>query len=301
MAAGEGAAAAEPGAANEQVAQSAVVWVGGNGGSDSLSRQLLEHSLRALVNLTHGSVPGCEAVVRQGLPVIARVVATELEGTEERNGLAKHYDTAMMAIGLLTNCLEVCPHAASKVGSILCSNADAAKADGSSSEAGAASTSASTSSAPPAAPAATTSLLALLARTLRQLLAPLPPPALRDASDASADAASSSTHAAASSLIETAMEVHERRAMEREVSAAYIALLLGFICKEHPKHARTALTQLCEPSFEKIGKLLRSYACWPPLKRRALANTPRALPRSRLVPPEMTRDIMNQADVRMLT
>ena len=47
--------------------------------------------------------------------------------------------------------------------------------------------------------------------------------------------------------------------MEREVSAAYIALLLGFICRADSRHATTALSELQAPTFGPLGTLLRSF------------------------------------------
>jgi hypothetical protein len=47
--------------------------------------------------------------------------------------------------------------------------------------------------------------------------------------------------------------------MEREVFAAYTALLLGFVCRQHAPHARMALRGLHATSFGRVSKLLRSF------------------------------------------
>ena len=64
---------------------------------------------------------------------------------------------------------------------------------------------------------------------------------------------------AAAQAAAAAAEVQERRAMEREVSAAYIALLIGFICKGSETAAADALAELAEPSFARVGTLLRGF------------------------------------------
>ena len=120
-----------------------------------------------------------------------------------------------------------------------------------------ASSSATTSSSHPTAD----NLLSLLARTLRHLLAPMP--ATLRGEEATIEAATAQcddkagfalAHAAAAEA-----EAQERRAMEREVSAAYIALLIGFICKDDEVAAAAALAELADSSFARVGALLRSF------------------------------------------
>ena len=99
----------------------------------------------------------------------------------------------------------------------------------------------------------------LLARTLRRLLAKaaegggaVKPEGVGDG-DSSGEA-----HDAAGS------DDASRHAMESEVSAAYVALLLGFICHHDPSHAEDALAELNEANFQRIGALLASYVpCHP--------------------------------------
>ena len=89
--------------------------------ADTLSFSLLEHALRSLVNLTHSSTDGASSVLQHGLGALGRVIGAELGGAaedDERGGLPLHHDVAMMAIGVLTNCLEVTPGAASRVGAV---------------------------------------------------------------------------------------------------------------------------------------------------------------------------------------
>jgi hypothetical protein len=48
--------------------------------------------------------------------------------------------------------------------------------------------------------------------------------------------------------------------MEKEVSAAYIALLLGFLCRSGAAdHARDVLECMQHVSFARVGLLLRSF------------------------------------------
>ena len=66
-------------------------------------------------------------------------------------------------------------------------------------------------------------------------------------------------YAAARAMVAEA-EARERRVMEREVSAAYLALLIGFVCKGgDPSLAATALCEMGQPSFARVGALLRGF------------------------------------------
>ena len=47
--------------------------------------------------------------------------------------------------------------------------------------------------------------------------------------------------------------------MEREISAAYIALVVGFLCRGAHDHAATALAELGEGSFCTVAALLHSF------------------------------------------
>ena len=140
----------------------------------------------------------------------------------------------MMAMGVLTNCLELSPQAAKHVGDLQCAPVDDASADGA-------------------------SLLVLLARTLRALL---------DKANVTKQHASQAVRGEneADEECEEAVAMREdaaRQTMEREVSAAYVALLIGFICHHDPTHASTALAELREDSFKRVGVLLASYAASP--------------------------------------
>ena len=232
------------------------------GGSEEPQRVLLEHSLRGLVNITNGCKAGCEAMARHGMRLAALVIASELRGSEGRSGMADHYDCAMMAVGLLTNCLEMCKPAAPVAGRLPCALLDASNGGGA------------------AASVTTITLTVRLARTLKALLLPLPGSTASSSSlDAGGDGGEGGSSAAAGpkepewiqeaddgeeevELSEEAAEAkmaEERYAMEREVSAAYIALLLGFICKSDPGHAASALAELGQKTFAGVGKLLRSF------------------------------------------
>ena len=221
-------------------------------------RALLEHALRAMVNLTHRSPDGCGSLGAHGLPLVVKTIAAELNASEARHGLASHYDCAMMAIGLLINYLEVCAGGASHVGSLPCVvelvDEEAADSGGASSSA----------PPPPAADAARTiPLVVRLARTLKVLLEPLE---LSAEETAAAEAAGDEggevgggEAGGASGEAEARQEALERRVMEREVSAAYITLLLGFVCRPDTSHAAAALSALEQPNFGRLGKLLRSF------------------------------------------
>lgn len=79
--------------------------------SDSPERLMLLNAIKALVNLTNGSLAACKQLVGSGLDVVGRIVGKEFEANENRGGLPLHYDTMLMTLGLLANCLELCPKA----------------------------------------------------------------------------------------------------------------------------------------------------------------------------------------------
>ena len=236
------------------------------------ARRLLGHSLRTLVNLTHGSSAGCQAFLANGVPLAASVLSEELKGSARRNGLARHFDTALMAIGVLTNCLELCPQAAPAVGDHPCVTTaerlddddershhglhygeDGSTGMGHDGDAG--------RSAEGIVNCDTRlPLIALLARTLRALLTPV----LASAAPAAIETDETGNEGAiAAAAAETqgseAAAAAEKLAMEREVFAAYTALLLGFVCRQHAPHARMALRGLHATSFGRVSKLLRSF------------------------------------------
>ena len=198
---------------------------------DGLPRQLLGHALRALVNLTHGSRASCEKFVAHGVLLACRVVAAELDGCERRGGLAHHFDTALMTIGLLSNCLELCPDAAASIGKQLCYSSLATVGGG-----GSSTCSSSSDAAGSEACEGDVQLITLLSRTLRTLLAPLPQ---LDGTEKE--------------------EALEKQAMEREVFAAYVSLLVGFLCRRHGPHAKAALHALEDTSFRRVATLLQSF------------------------------------------
>jgi len=45
--------------------------------------------------------------------------------------------------------------------------------------------------------------------------------------------------------------------MERQVSAAYVALVLGFLCRDAADLCATALAELGEPTFERAAQILQ--------------------------------------------
>ena len=153
----------------------------------------------------------------------------------------------------------MCPREAANVGNVLCRVGAETTEGKASSEAsgGSSSASSSTASSSTADTASASSLICVLSKALRHLLVPLP--ADVDANGASSDQPAGDGDAAfaAAQRAAEAAEAREQRAMEREFSAAYIALLIGFICKGQPTHATTALKELHEPTFARIGALLR--------------------------------------------
>ena len=232
------------------------------------ARRLLGHSLRTLVNLTHGSSAGCQAFLANGVPLAASVLSEELKGSARRNGLARHFDTALMAIGVLTNCLEMCPQDAPAVGAHPCmTTAERLDDDDERSHLGddgstrmdidgdagrAAEGIANCGTRLP--------LIALLARTLRALLTPVLAPAAPLAIDTDETGKEGAIAAAAAEAQGSeAAAAAEKLAMEREVFAAYTALLLGFVCRQHAPHARMALRGLHATSFGRVSKLLQSF------------------------------------------
>ena len=47
--------------------------------------------------------------------------------------------------------------------------------------------------------------------------------------------------------------------MERKISAAYTALVVGFLCRDADEHAATALAELGEDSFGTVAAILHSF------------------------------------------
>ena len=47
----------------------------------------------------------------QALALLCRLITREFVGCEARFGLPRHFDTALMALGLLTNLVEMCASA----------------------------------------------------------------------------------------------------------------------------------------------------------------------------------------------
>ena len=47
--------------------------------------------------------------------------------------------------------------------------------------------------------------------------------------------------------------------MPRQVSAAYVSLLLGFVCRGHEAQCEAALGTLGQPTFVPVADLLRSF------------------------------------------
>jgi hypothetical protein len=169
-------------------------------------RRLLIQLLRALVNLTNGQRQACEQLLREGLPSIVTVLSREFEGCEVRGGLPRHFDTCLMSLGLLANCLELGDERVRlTVAAAL---------------------------VPPTVPGGT--LLPLLANVLRALLQPV-------------------------GTKDEAAPADEQRAMERQVSAAYVALVVGFLCRDAADLCATALAELGEPTFERAAQILQSF------------------------------------------
>ena len=174
-------------------------------GRQAGARDLLLLALEVLVNLTNGSVAGCEQLDAGGISLCAFVITREFEGAASRHGLPAHFDTALMALGVLTNCLEVRPEAKCAVAAATDDGARGGK------------------------PGAT--LLTALADALRGLLEPLPPGG-----------------------------GGEEVEMEREVCAANLTLLLGFLCHGHAQHAAAALRALGHSDWQVLAQLLHSFS-----------------------------------------
>ncbi|KAL1530297.1 hypothetical protein AB1Y20_001208 [Prymnesium parvum] len=169
---------------------------------DSRERQLLLHALRALVNLTNGSAANCAQLVRSGVPLVAHTLACEWEGGEARGGLPHHYDTTLMALGLLANCLELCADAQDRTGSCVAMAADVRRGP--------------------------RTLVSVLSESLGLLIHSTQPGGADD--------------------------------MERQVTAAYTALVLGFLCRDHRAHCEVALTALQQDNFQVVAGLLQSFS-----------------------------------------
>ena len=61
------------------------------------------------MNLTNHRPHGCAQLLSHptALPALAALLSSEFDGCERRGGLPRHFDTALMSLGLLTNVLEV--------------------------------------------------------------------------------------------------------------------------------------------------------------------------------------------------
>lgn len=231
-------------------------------------RGILLLALKVLVNLTNSQQAACEELLRapRALPLVASILASEFAGADRRGGLPRHFDTALMCLGLLTNIVEVRPDAQAAVGGTpcladaspprACTMATALKATG------------SMQAPPPIA------LLDLLSTVLRSLLQPLPrePQPLPSADGApgrgTAGLALSSTRAsspclpasrASSPAAPAGGATPTTRHMEREVAGAYTALLLGFLCRGCVPHCTRVLATLGSDSFAPVSQLLVSF------------------------------------------
>lgn len=159
---------------------------------------------------------------------------------------ARHFDTALMAIGLLTNCLEVLPVAAAQIGATVPgvaashANADTCGRKRSS----------KLKHSPDDYEAVP--LITLLSRTLGMLMKPI-----GEVTELSSDASLPSS-SSVKPPVNTA-EVDEKMKMEREVMAAYLSVLVGFLCREHTPFASIALDALGEDNFARVSALLQSF------------------------------------------
>jgi len=171
--------------------------------------QLLLLSLKVLINMTNSDAAACEELLGadDGVALPARVLASEFRGSDARGGLPRHFDLALMSVGLLTNAVEACPRAQAAV------------------------------AAAPCALGGASTLLALLASVLRQLLEP------------AANGGGGVGGAAAAA----------EGSMEREVFAAYTALLLGFLCRGKPANCKAVLGVLGADDFTLVAQILRSF------------------------------------------
>jgi hypothetical protein len=250
-------------------------------------RGILLLSLKVLVNLTNSQLAACEELLRapRALPLIASILAGEFAGADRRGGLPRHFDTALMCLGLLTNILEVNPDAQAAVASAPCS-IDALAPQAGASEftsaphARAVAFTANGARAPTAAAAPAVLLLDLLATVLRSLLQPLPlepqprPPSARtpDGSTTNLAVASSTPPGRASpvpagrasspaplTITPSSAAAITNRHMEREVAGAYTALLLGFLCRGCAPHCTRVLATLGSDSFAPVSQLLGSF------------------------------------------
>lgn len=226
-------------------------------------RGILLLALKVLVNLTNSQQTACEELLRapRALPLVASILASEFAGADRRGGLPRHFDTALMCLGLLTNIVEVRPDAQAAVGGAPC-GADASPPRACTMATG------SMQAPPPVA------LLDLLSTVLRSLLQRLPrePQPLPSADGApgrgTAGLALSSTRAsspclpasrASSPAAPAGGATPTTRHMEREVAGAYTALLLGFLCRGCAPHCTRVLATLGSDSFAPVSQLLVSF------------------------------------------
>lgn len=194
---------------------------------------------QVLVNLTNHRPPACDQLLHapRALPVLAAILAAEFLGAERRGGLPRHFDTALMCLGLLTNTVEARPAAQRAIGD---ARADDARPGSAGSSLMACANGVSGD------PGGDSSLLYLLASVLRSLLQPLPPEPTPSAP-------------AASALAGAPPQEKSTRHMEREVAGAYTALLLGFLCRGCEPHCARVLRALGSATFAPVSQLLRSF------------------------------------------
>ena len=247
-------------------------------------RSILLLTLKVMVNLTNNQPSACEEVLSSptALPLIAKILVNECAGAERRGGLPRHFDTALMCLGLLTNILEVKPDARLAMGAIATHFAvDHSRVRPRGYKVG--------NIQGPNNSSSPSTLLDLLATVLRSLLQPMPSepepgrtalnstspankgnaslsaPASRNGSPVGCRAGLNSVHtsldlpAGADSASRAEGGTPSSRTMEREIAGAYTALLLGFLCRDYAPHCVRVLHILGAATFQPVSQLLRSF------------------------------------------
>lgn len=199
---------------------------------------LLLQALKVLVNLTNHQKSTCEKLIGDGscFATFSSILAYQFHGCALRAGLPYHFDSTLMAIGVLINIVEECPEAAPLLGNTPCG------IDVGSPAVKEAFSPASVSALGDSGGATLSSLLASAVRVLLQ--PPTPPPA---------------DGAAASSAAPDAKIGAPTAAMEREVAGAYASLLLGFLCRASEPLSAAALRRLELEHWAPVATLLRSF------------------------------------------
>ena len=193
---------------------------------DKKLNSLLLQVLKVLVNITNSQRLVCLNMLKDGcFESLPSLLGLQFGGCSRRGGLPRHFDIALMILGILTNIVEVCPEACSEIGAkkihVVTVRQSTCSHDVKSHD--------------------EYTLIEFIASVLRCLL---------NSSPASASATVSSK-ASKQQLVQ--------REMEREVAGAYVSLLLGFLCRNSQALCSSALGKLGMERWTSVATLLRSF------------------------------------------